>query len=321
MAGRWRRRTADRRRGRPSVPKSEPTSLSTVGIDTAGTLTAADGALPVDMWRDTPRSLVDALLPRLPVGSPSPTIRRLLRRLLLTAAAARAATVNQGQLLDDRIWMLWRTGDTAGLRDLIGTVPGGEPLSANVAAGYRGAPSSGWRYHRGLSDGGKPDRCRHRPLLAAGPRLFQALAGNADGASLTVALLAERSDHGIQPYKAPHRGAEQRPRQWTEDHRPSPLGLAMMRAAGVQPSSGRSGQRRPADARRHRPHRNLQRAAAPSRGRASRERRAAAGTGHLYPLRALAPREAGGKRAWWWSRRAGLGGHQCADARSRWRHR
>lgn len=213
----------------------ETDSLSTVGIDTAGTLTAADGALPVDMWRDTPRSLVDALLPRLPVGSPSPTIRRLLRRLLLTAAAVPRGDGEPGQLLDDRIWMLWRTGDTAGLRDLIGAVPA-ESRSARM-----------WRLdtEARLLDGDTTAACQTaESQIDVDTDLFwqqvlgfcQALVGNADGASLTVALLAERSDHGIQPYKALIEALNSDRGSGPKITDPSPLELAMMRAAGVQPS-------------------------------------------------------------------------------------
>lgn len=212
----------------------ETDRLTAVGIDTAGTLTAADGALPVDMWRDTPRSLVEALLPRLPVGSSSPAVRRLMRRLLLSSAAVPRGDGEPGRLLDDRARMLWRMGDTAGLLDLINAVPT-ESRSARL-----------WRLdtEARLLKGDTTTACQTADgRIDADPDLFwqevfgfcQALAGDADGASLTVAVLAERTSE-VQPYKALIEVLIGGRSNVPKINDPSPLQLAMMRAAGVQPA-------------------------------------------------------------------------------------
>lgn len=213
--------------------------LTTVGIDTAGTLTAAAGALPVDMWRDTPRSLVEALLPRLPVGSSSPTIRRLMRRLLLTGAAVPRGDGEAGRLLDDRARMLWRTGDTAGLLDLINAVPA-ESRSPQM-----------WRLEAEarLLNGDTSTACQIADgRIDADPDLFwqqvlgfcQALAGDADGASLSVALLAERTDE-VQPYKALIEVLNGGRSNVPKISDPSALQVSMLRAAGVQPAPEAAG--------------------------------------------------------------------------------
>ena len=208
--------------------------LATVGIDTAGALTAAGGALPVDMWRDTPRSLVDALLPRLPVGSPSPTISRLMRRLLLTGAAVPRGDAEPGRLLDERAGMLCRMGDTAGLLELIAAVPA-DSRSPQL-----------WRLDTDaqLLAGDMTAACQTAGIrIDVDPDIFwqkilgfcQALAGNADGASLTVALLVERSGE-TQPCKSLVEALIGGRATGPKIADPDPLDLAMLRAAGLAPT-------------------------------------------------------------------------------------
>ncbi|MFO1119877.1 MAG: hypothetical protein U1E38_07205 [Rhodospirillales bacterium] len=208
--------------------------LAAVGIDTAGTLTAAEGALPVDMWRDTPRSLVDALLPRLPAGTPSPTMNRLMRRLLLTGAAAPRGDAEPGRLLDERARMLWRMGDTAGLLKLIAAVPAdsrSEQLwrldtEAQLLAGNTTAACE----TAGIRTDVDPDTFWQQTL-----GFCQALAGDADGASLTLALLVERGSE-IQLYKALLEALINGRATGPKIADPDPLYLAMLRAAGLAPT-------------------------------------------------------------------------------------
>lgn len=208
--------------------------LATVGIDTAGVLTAADGALPVDMWRETPRSLVDALLPRLPVGTPSPTMNRLMRRLLQTGAAAPRGDAEPGRLLDERARMLWRMGDTGGLLKLIAAVPAdgrSEQLwrldtEAQLLAGNTSAACQ----TAGIRTDIDPDTFWQKML-----GFCQALTGDADGASLTLALLVER-DSETQPYKALLEALINGRATGPKIADPDPLDLAMLRAAGLAPA-------------------------------------------------------------------------------------
>lgn len=208
--------------------------LATVGIDTAGALTAADGALPVDMWRDTPRSLVDALLRRLPVGTPSPATVRLMRRLLLSSAAAPRGEAEPGRLLDERARMLWRMGDAKELLKLIAAVPAdsrseqlwrldteAQLLAGNTTAACQTA---------GIRTDVDPN-----PLWQKMIGFCQALIGDADGASLTLALLVERGAE-TQPYKALLEALINGRTTGPKIADPDPLDLAMLRAIGLAPA-------------------------------------------------------------------------------------
>jgi hypothetical protein len=60
--------------------------LEELDSDSVGTLTEEDGGFGVNMWEGTSRSLIERLLPGLPVSSSSRTIRSLINRLLLSVA-------------------------------------------------------------------------------------------------------------------------------------------------------------------------------------------------------------------------------------------
>jgi len=62
--------------------------LEEIDSDSVGTLTEEQGGFGIAMWEGTNRSLVEKLLPKLPVNSSSRTMRALMRRLLLSAAKA-----------------------------------------------------------------------------------------------------------------------------------------------------------------------------------------------------------------------------------------
>ncbi len=62
--------------------------LGSIDPDSVGTLEEDRGGLGLGMWNGTRRDLVERLLPRLPSDLPSPTLRDLERRLLLSAATA-----------------------------------------------------------------------------------------------------------------------------------------------------------------------------------------------------------------------------------------
>lgn len=208
--------------------------LAEVSIDTTGGLTIAEGALPPDMWRDTPRSLVESLLPRLPVATSSPATRALMRRLLLSAAALPPGEGEQGRLLEERAWQLWRMSDADGLFRLVAAVP----------ADARSSRLMRLDTEMQLLTGDIDGACRTaQTQIADDPDVFwqmvlgfcQALRGAADETALTLALLAER-DVDLGSYKAllgvvSGTGSAAVPR--LPD--PTPLDLAMLRAAGKSP--------------------------------------------------------------------------------------
>lgn len=100
--------------------------LQSIDPDTAGTLTPAQGGFGLGMWQGTSRMLVEKLLPRLPVGAASPTMRNLMRRLLLSTAAAPAGkgSGKVPSLVALRVELLAKMGDQAAVNSLLGAVPG-----------------------------------------------------------------------------------------------------------------------------------------------------------------------------------------------------
>lgn len=211
----------------------ETDRLGVVGVDTTGVLSPADGALPVDMWRDTPRSLVDALLPRLPVDTPSPAARALMRRLLLSGAAMPRGEAEPGRLLDARAWMLWRMGDTAGVLQLISAAPVDSrsaslwrlDTDARLLAGDAGAAC-----RTAEERIGEDSDIYWQKVLG----FCQALAGDEDGAALTIALLSERNED-VRSYRALIDALGIRRAPPPKLVEATPLNLAMLRAAGVSP--------------------------------------------------------------------------------------
>jgi len=87
-----------------------------------GLMTERDGGLGVEMWRGTPRALVELLLPRLPVGHGSAALTALARRLLLSTATPPAGPGGEN-LLELRIERLAAMGDLDSVTALLRQVP------------------------------------------------------------------------------------------------------------------------------------------------------------------------------------------------------
>jgi len=98
-------------------------SLAAVDISSAGLLDDEDGGLGVDMWRGITRSLVEKLLPRLPVATTSSAMQGLARRLLLTRARVPDGTATASSLLGLRVERLAAAGDTASVNALMNLAP------------------------------------------------------------------------------------------------------------------------------------------------------------------------------------------------------
>lgn len=122
------------------VPTVAPPS--TIAVETLGPLDP-DGAGPLegvaglggDPWRGIPRAEVLALLPELPTLTPSPAVKELQRRLLLSRGSPAAAPGESeparrfGAL---RVEKLAAMGDPRGAADLAALLP--EAMSADEAA-------------------------------------------------------------------------------------------------------------------------------------------------------------------------------------------
>lgn len=111
---------------RPSTPAAAGTGerarsivqvegLLEVDSNSIGTLSLENGGFGTEMWRGTPRNIIERLVPRLPAAQRSPVLRELMRRLLLSAAAmptaGEAAEPKQGQsLIGSRVALLQSMG-------------------------------------------------------------------------------------------------------------------------------------------------------------------------------------------------------------------
>lgn len=114
----------ERTGGGRSEPAVESSPLATIDLETVGTLGPENGGLGTALWRGTERRFVEEMLPRLPVNASSPTMRDLMRRLLLTSAAAPEGKNRAKSLIALRVRLLAAMGDLNGLSGLLAALPG-----------------------------------------------------------------------------------------------------------------------------------------------------------------------------------------------------
>ena len=105
---------------RRDIQDIEVNTLDGLDPDETGTLYTDDGGLGAAVWDGMPRGLVEQLVQRIPVTIQSPTMRDILRRLLLTAAALPPAEGNSaGRLIAIRAERLQAMGLLGSATDLI----------------------------------------------------------------------------------------------------------------------------------------------------------------------------------------------------------
>jgi hypothetical protein len=205
--------------------------LSTVDADSIGVLTAEQGGFGASMWQGTRRSLVEALLPRLPVDTGSRAMRDLMRRLLLSAAGAPDGESAPGSLVALRARMLLAMGDFGGV----------ERLLAATSARAADPDLAQIRVDALLLTGDNAGACAiAKDRIGEGGSVFwqkalifcQALAGEHDKAAVGVALLGEMGD--VDPaFFTLVAALAGEPGQLESLPDPTPLHLAMARAAKV----------------------------------------------------------------------------------------
>ncbi|MDA0238873.1 MAG: hypothetical protein O3A84_02455 [Proteobacteria bacterium] len=100
----------------------EVDTLGSINPDSVGALSEENGGFAASMWQGTRRELVEGLLPRLPVSTSSRAMRQLMRRLLLSTAAAPLGEKKQS-LISLRIDRLAAMGDVAGVNALLRASP------------------------------------------------------------------------------------------------------------------------------------------------------------------------------------------------------
>ena len=88
----------------------------------AGTLEPGDGGFGYDMWKGTSAHDVETLLPRIPLPGPSPAMRALARRLILSNAEPPTGQTDR-DLLPIRAEQLARIGNLADMEAFLAVVP------------------------------------------------------------------------------------------------------------------------------------------------------------------------------------------------------
>lgn len=211
-------------------------SLTAIDPSAVGLLGDDDGGFGVDMWSGTQRSVVETLLPRLPVGGKSPVLRSLRRRLLLTSAAVPEGEASGPGLLGLRLDKLAESGDLSGLVGLLERVSG----NAGDAAVSRA------RADALLLIGDLAGACGEaRAAVRVSQDAYwlkvtafcRVLEGDAAGASLAVELLLEEGEDDQVFFALMNRllagdiGDDAAPLEIAELITLTPLGLGMFRAA------------------------------------------------------------------------------------------
>lgn len=208
-------------------------TLKDIDGDSIGTLDADGGGLGAAMWQGTDRVFVERLVALLPERQPSPVMRSLARRLLLTRAAAPGER-NQGpSLLALRIGALFAAGDLDSALALIAAAPVGQIEESLVrteveARLFRFDTARACEIVRGPASD-------YRGLYWQQVGAFcLALSDRSDEAALMSDVLAERSD-AVSPsfFAAMEALGGAKPPMVESLAEPSALNLAMMRAANL----------------------------------------------------------------------------------------
>lgn len=214
--------------------------LTEVDPSVTGLLDDSNGGLGVDMWNGTSRTRVETLLPRVPAASVSAVMQDLLRRLLLTTASLPVGQGVAPSLLGLRVERLMASGRIADVNELLrlAATPVHDPALSRAEIDAL------------LLAGDFSTACQKVPALAAAdPRGYllktlafcRALDRDQPAVSLATALLRDQGQQGDEAFftliAALPGGAGAPPVATLVD--PTPLHLAMLRAAN---------QRVPADA-------------------------------------------------------------------------
>ena len=239
------RPAADASQATPDAPTAQSTpeapgpgvqvdSLSQIDPDSVGTLGAAEGGFGETLWQDTSRSLVDDLLPRMPVKATSATQRQLARRLLLSAAPPPAGEAGGPPLITVRVGLLATMGAVDDAEALIKAAPNRADNAdlARMETDLRFLANDNARACALTAAGIREDDA---PYWEKALAFCQVLAGDYDKANLGVALLREMgSDDPIffQVFDALVTKSDDRKIDSMAEA--TPLHLAMARAAGVK---------------------------------------------------------------------------------------
>ncbi len=225
----------------PSLPAIQIENLGRVDADSIGILDESKGGFGPDMWRGTPRAMIERLLPRLPSAMRSPTLRSLARRMLLSAAALPIKDVRTADakpqkvsLLARRVERLHEMGFVGPAANLIKVAP----ARLNDIHLHRLRVENMLLAHDVGGACGEAKRDSSRLVDAYWQRVVifcQLLDGNSEAAALGANLLAE-SNQVKDPafFILADRMGGNKSAKVTSLKNPSALHLAMMRAAKLK---------------------------------------------------------------------------------------
>ena len=225
----------------PSLPAIQIENLGRVDADSIGILDESKGGFGPDMWRGTPRAMIERLVPRLPTEMRSPTLRSLARRMLLSAAAlpprdekAPDAKPPKVSLLAQRVERLHEMGFVGPAANLIKVAPA--RLNDTNLHRLRVENMLLVQDVGGACSEAKRDSSRLTDAYWQRLVIFcQLLDGNSEAAALGANLLAE-SDQSDDPafFVLADRMGGNSSAKVTSLKNPSALHLAMMRTAKME---------------------------------------------------------------------------------------
>ena len=199
-----------------------------------GLLDENRGGFGTDMWRSTSLALLERVLPSLPMGTPSPAMQDLARRLLLSDARAPAGEGLGSNLLAIRIERLIAGGETEAANQLIALAAARAPDPALARAevdGFLLAGDNAGACAR-ISDA---VRGNSDPYWLKGLTFCRALRAERATARLAVDLLRELGETGDEAFFVLVRALNGDPAARIESlTEATPLHLAMMRAANME---------------------------------------------------------------------------------------
>jgi len=205
----------------------EVAPLAPVDPEWSGTLGEAQGGFPPTLWQGTPRSVVLALVPALPLTT-SPTLQTLERRLLLANALAPAGAEDSSGFLALRAKKLLTLGAVEDAASLLALAPGRDEalertrIEVKFLAGDRDGACAAVADAIRQRQGAWWDRA----LVAC-----HALAGKKEEAALGLGLLREQKAPPDPAFDALVEAVGGRQVKLPPMPEPSALHLALLQAA------------------------------------------------------------------------------------------
>jgi hypothetical protein len=218
----------------PGKTGIEVDGLSTIDNESVGVLTRADGGFGLDMWQGTTRTDSVALVKALPDHSGSAALREITSLLLLSRAKAPPAVgADAPSLLAARAQALLAMGDVDNAELLLASAPRqGRPAGLDVVDAkvqiirYNNARACGLARNR---EGAPSDDFWQRLLVYC-----DALDGKADSVNFGLSLLREIAGDDPALVLLADAVISRKPILLEQIEHPTPIHVALSRAAKVQ---------------------------------------------------------------------------------------